>query len=912
MRAGVFIVWFLLIGQQAFPQEITDSLNRILSRAEGTQRVDVLNQLTYEYISVDNQKALVRNNEALALADELKYIKGMGVARIYRGVYEYLSGENEEGIDYLKEGLAIITNTDDRQMKAYAYLQLGNSYMNVMSLDSSEVSYHRAYAILKDSLNPVNLSKLYKNMGTLYGLKSLYDVQVKYLDKTLAIREKLGDPFLVADALVEIGRLNASNSNFDRSIDYLIRAEKILQSNPTDAENLNDYRYAKALLLLHDTKFEEAYVLLDSARRFYERKSMLMKMVTLHIDMGTVFMLRGEYEVALKNYYTALRIAEEKKFFIQLIDIKVKMAWVNYYLGEYQQALDLGRQSLKEAEQQNIPERVANAYALLGVTYMQLKDFKEADKYLNEAVSIRIRSKDPSTISEAYVNLGQLKEKEKDYAAAENYYNLSVQYAQKADFWLGLAWSSVGLGKLSLVKGDYRKAEKLFDQAEAHVKKIEANEILITIYQSRRDLFAAQGMYKESLHFSMLADQWKDSLHRKDLTRRFSNLQKIEEIEKRDRDIKELERQQQQAQEKISYQQRAINQQYLLIVVAALGLLLLAIIAIVYARFYFKIKRLHTLIEERNRSIQLQADKLREANDELSQLYKEVMEQKEEIQAQSEELTESNEHIRTMNESLQAVVNEKTRDLLKTNQELVKQNNELLQFSYTVSHNLRGPVARLLGLSNLFLTTTNIQERNQFAELIYKTSQDLDGVIRDLSKIIDVRKELHQIKEQVNLEQEWSKCCDLIREHIPPNATLQTTFEAKEFFTIRAMVHSILYNLLSNAIKYKSPKRDLKILVKTQLENGILKINFEDNGLGIDLTQYQGSLFKLFKRFHTHVEGRGLGLYLIKSQIESLNGSIHVSSKVDQGTHFEILIPEVGITDNTEMQEMSNSNPVQY
>lgn len=906
MRAGFLIICLCSVAAQSLAQTLVDSLKRELQHAEGTARVDVLNQLTYEYIGTDNKQALALNEEAFALANRLNYTKGIGKAYIYRGVYEYLSGENPLGIDYLKKGLEWVSKANDREMKGYAYLQLGNSYMNLTQFDSSLANYDRAYEVLKDSTNPVNLSKLYKNLGTLYGLKSSYDLQVKYLNRSLAIREKLGDPVLVADALVEIGRLNASNSNFDVAEGYLSKAEKILHQNTSDLENLNDYRYAKALLLLHETKFEEAFVLLDSAKSFYERTSMLMKMITLHIDLGSVFMLRGEYEVALKNYYTALRFAEPKGFLIQAMDIEVRLGWVNYHLGEYQQALEFAKKSLAKATQINISDRKANAYNLLGVTYTETKNFVEAEKYLNEVLKIRTRAGDPTTVSEAYLNLGYLKEGQKNYSAAREYYTASIEAGKKTDYWQGLAWSTMGLGNLSMVTADYGRATKLFDEAEGYAKKVQANEVLIRIYESRRDLLAAQNRYKESLHFSILADRWKDSLHRNDLARRFTNLQKIDEIERRDRDIKVLEQEQQLAQQKISHQESALNQQYILIAAGVIGLVLMALIAIVYARFYFKIKRLHTLIQEKNESIQLQADKLREANDELGKLYREVIEKKEEIQAQAEELTESYEHISTMNQSLQVLVDEKTRDLLKTNEELIKQNNELLQFSYTVSHNLRGPVARLLGLSDLLLSPTSPQERDMFVQLIYKTSQDLDSVMRDLSKIIDVRNELHQVKERVDLEMEWNKCCGLVRELIPQSAVIKMDFKVREIFTIRAMVHSIFYNLLSNAIKYKSSKRDLIITGGTHSENGMPRIDFEDNGIGIDLNKYQGSLFKLFKRFHTHVEGRGLGLSLIKSQIESLNGTILVSSKVDQGTHFVILIPEVWVPDGSELHQASN------
>ena len=172
MRAGFVIICFCTVAAQSFAQISVDSINRELRRAEGTVRVDLLNQLTYEYIGTDNNKALALNEEASDLANKINYQKGIGTAYIYRGVYEYLSGENALGIDYLKKGLEWVEKVNDREMQGYAYLQLGNSYMNLTHFDSSQANYDRAYEILKDSTNPVNLSKLYKNMGTLFGLKS--------------------------------------------------------------------------------------------------------------------------------------------------------------------------------------------------------------------------------------------------------------------------------------------------------------------------------------------------------------------------------------------------------------------------------------------------------------------------------------------------------------------------------------------------------------------------------------------------------------------------------------------------------------------------------------------------------------------------------------------------------------------
>jgi signal transduction histidine kinase len=106
-----------------------------------------------------------------------------------------------------------------------------------------------------------------------------------------------------------------------------------------------------------------------------------------------------------------------------------------------------------------------------------------------------------------------------------------------------------------------------------------------------------------------------------------------------------------------------------------------------------------------------------------------------------------------------------------------------------------------------------------------------------------------------------------------------------------AYLHSIFYNLLSNAIKYRNPGRLLLVCVRSHQENGYVCITFSDNGLGIDLDRHQESLFGLYKRFHLHVEGKGLGLHLVKTQVEALNGSVAVESQEGKGSTFTVKLP---------------------
>ncbi|MEQ1584571.1 MAG: ATP-binding protein [Cyclobacteriaceae bacterium] len=278
----------------------------------------------------------------------------------------------------------------------------------------------------------------------------------------------------------------------------------------------------------------------------------------------------------------------------------------------------------------------------------------------------------------------------------------------------------------------------------------------------------------------------------------------------------------------------------------------------------------------------------------------EMLRQQQEIKASRELLAEANrmiseqqEKLLSYNLQLERIVEEKNVDLVRTNEELVRHNNELRQFSYTVSHNLRGPVARLLGLTDLFSKPISLQEKEEIGAMVKKSGLELDGVLRDLSLIIDIRNDLYQVREKISFEVELAKTVSMLRDQIRPSYQIDVDFtEAPFVYSIRAMIQSILFNLLSNAIKYRNPETNLRISVKTtKFLNKDVSIYVSDNGLGFNLQAQKENLFKLYKRFHTHVDGKGLGLYLVKTQVDTLGGRIEIESEINKGTTFKITLP---------------------
>ena len=887
MRKCIIITafsWFLSIAVHA-QSRVTDSLEQVLETASQEKRVDVLNQLTYEFITIDNNKVILYNNQALQLSKQIHYVKGEALAYTYRGVAESLSAKFPEAHHDLHQGLKLSIKAGDHVNEGYTLLQLGVCGLEEVETDSALFYFNKAYQIHKDSTNPETLSKIYRNMSAAYGQRNQYDRQQYYLERAITIRRLLPEKDLLVDALTVRANITIRSGKIENAEATLNEIDGLLNNETENLESKNDLRHLRALVLFQQDRFDEAAVLVDSARDYYYRALLYRKYVTLLMDIGKIFSDRGDYELALNNLYEALRLSKLHGFDSETYASRNQIGWINFYLGDYQQALRLANEAQLSKPRRQLKTDLANAMALKGVALREQNKFDQALVVLDSTRLLYAQLNNKAGMSEALMNLGYLRAKQKQHRQALALYQQSIQLAETVNYTYGLALSCWGAADIHFKNGDFKNATQLLDQSERYAKSIHANEILIRDFHTRRDLLAAQNKFKESLMYSIMASKLNDSIHRTDLARRFLNLEKVQEIEQRDRDIRALQQQKQLADDKINLQNAQLRQQYILLVFGIVGIILLGTLAFVYYRFYSRIRTLNVTITEKNTFIEAQASELKEANITLNQLYHEVSEQNEEIQAQASKLSDSN-------KDLELRVEEKTQQLRTSNNELVKYNNELLQFSYTVSHNLRGPVARLLGLTHLAAGEEDINKTRAWISLMNKTGVDLDLIIKDISNLLDLRNEPTKYQELVALEKEWKQSISLLQDSLTGNEKIESNFEdLPEFVTVRAIVQSIFYNLLSNAIKFRSPERNLKVSATGRLVAGDAVIEITDNGLGFDTNRHQGNLFKLYKRFHTHVEGRGLGLYLIKAQIEVLSGTISVESKPDVGSTFRIKIP---------------------
>ena len=233
-------------------------------------------------------------------------------------------------------------------------------------------------------------------------------------------------------------------------------------------------------------------------------------------------------------------------------------------------------------------------------------------------------------------------------------------------------------------------------------------------------------------------------------------------------------------------------------------------------------------------------------------------------------------------------------ELLNRNTELTRINTDLDNFIYTASHDLKSPIVNLegivLALNDTAQGKLNETERKLF-ELIESCIDKLKETISYLGDVTRVSKNLDEKKETISIQQ----VVDLVKEDIAHlieevQPTFEEKYEVEQIEFSPANFRSILYNLVSNAVKYRSLNKPLKVSISTYLQDKYVVLAVQDNGLGLSSKQ-QYNLFKMFRRLHTHVEGTGIGLYIVKRIIENSGGKIEVKSSLETGSIFYIYFP---------------------
>jgi signal transduction histidine kinase len=262
--------------------------------------------------------------------------------------------------------------------------------------------------------------------------------------------------------------------------------------------------------------------------------------------------------------------------------------------------------------------------------------------------------------------------------------------------------------------------------------------------------------------------------------------------------------------------------------------------------------------------------------------------------------------LQKFNSNLEAIVQQRTQalneeintrkstelKLLQTNLELSKRNTELDNFVYSVSHDLRAPIASVLGLINLARKDKDPAMKNEYLDRINHSAMQQDDFIREIldqsrNARLDVKKEevfFESLIEETFNQLKFATSTASLEKIVHVN-------QAQAFHSDRWRLKVVLNNVISNAIRYRNGREPV-IRVQVAIESNRALIEVEDNGRGIG-HEHLGKVYDMFYRATDDGAGSGLGLYIVKETMDKLRGQIRIESEIGKGTVVRLEIPEV-------------------
>lgn len=594
----------------------------------------------------------------------------------------------------------------------------------------------------------------------------------------------------------------------------------------------------------------------DTALDYSNQISDMLNIGRIYNGLGNLFVNFGDYEKALNYHFKSLKIKESQNDVTGIGNSLNNIGNIYYRLGNYDKGLDYCFKSLGLRTANNDVVGMAASKNNIALIYDKLGDETQSLVYFFDALRAFKETGIQRGITYACHDIAQVYMKQKQFDKALEYLNEGLHTAELMKSTERIADFKVSFAHYYNAIGRYSEVNKNAEEA-------------LTLAQESGLLDNARVAYQEMAVAAFNTGQFKQAYLYQSrfmaLTDSIQNEKKIEKALEEEFNFKEEKNKLEQEKKDLIYQNRVMKQQWLLFGTLSALAGVITIGVLFYRSSRMKLRSSDLLATQRN---------------ELA--YKNAL------------IVEQNKLLNEAKNQLEQKIEQRTSDLRIANQELVNQNLVMEQFSFMTAHNLRGPVARLMGLSSLYDFANPGEPFNaEVMKRVKQSSADLDEVIHDLTAILRIKSGIEDPIVTLNLKETLEKILYQLHYIIEEkNIVVKNGLDPNLMVNgVLAYVQSVFYNVISNSIKYYDASRSPEIRISGIQREGQIAVTIADNGIGFDSKDHKEKLFRPFTRFSTTREGKGLGLYLIKIQMESMGGYVQIESKMNQGTTVDLIFP---------------------
>lgn len=651
------------------------------------------------------------------------------------------------------------------------------------------------------------------------------------------------------NALLILGHAKLSQNEYDSAMHLFRQAEVCFTKENYTVGLIRTYTYMGQgydVLAKYDLAIQTLRKALSIAEK--EPQPDKNRLANIHNSLGVSYLNKGSYELAIDHDYKALHYAEEVGHKRLRAGVLNNIGVVSIRVYDYHTALDSFLKLLDLAREQNNPPLIALALSNIGDCYAHTGDFQKAEKFLNEAIEARKKLNDQRGLAYTLSNLAYLRKEQSQWEASRELYHQSINLARTFDENELLLTPLTGIAAVNISLKNMNEASAQIQEGRKIAKTIGSKlwERDFLLLSSKLD--SAKGDYRGAYQWYKKYTALEDSLFTERKSLQVEEMKASYESEKKDQEIQLLN----EVKKREELKHQSDQRMYLIFAVAFSVILVLLL-------FWLKNKI--------------------KTNNILSQQKKEILDANEEMRVLIDRIEEQNESL--------AIKNDKLEDLHREKDGMIG----------IVAHDLRSPLNKVMGLTELITLTGELnEEQAMMVSRVKKVCDDGNSLIRDLM-------ELHHLEDEsnepivVSFELKSTLKAWIENYHtLLRNKNLKLDFDiSNEPVNVRANLFAItrvLDNILTNAIKFSPVGKTIYLNVK-QNKSGV-KFIVRDEGQGFQ-PEDMPHLFKKFKKLSARPtageQSTGLGLSIVKALVDKMGGSITVENAYERGALFIIDIP---------------------
>ncbi|WP_139828091.1 tetratricopeptide repeat protein [Marivirga sericea] len=672
--------------------------------------------------------------------------------------------------------------------------------------------------------------------------------------------------------------------------------------------------------ILHELVFDNWLNRPDSAMKYAEQALMIAQRLNdpVHISkslrlLGGTYTYKGEYEFALEYNIQALEIANQINDSILMHNALNNIGYVYISLGNYQNALEYLMRSYEMKKNLGVKYGLEHTLNNIGLVYLQAQMFDSAHHYLDAGLKAAKDNKAYELIIYSQNNIGNTHLAQQEYSKARQSFNSSLQIAQNHENknWESVALQGMGqvmlheknydsaqyyfeqsfkireaikdqkgkseiylwLGRLSLLRDQANESLEYLAKSDSLAHKIKANNIIIEVYELKAKVYKSLGNLEAADELSKMNVILKDSLYVNVLGRNLSLIHlKMEENKNR----MLLEKNEIELKEK-SFQ----NLVYISI------LILIIPFSILIVLIFQRNKKINSTLKKQNDKVEAQKEEIESQKEYLELNLKELERAKNVISRQKDELE-------VLNGQLAGTVDKRNIELKSVNDRLRTTSLELDNFIYKSSHDIKGPIVRLMGICNIALQDVEDAKALNYFSMLDKAAMRLNIIIEELkliSELQDKTLENSQIDFRTIIQESFNEVIYI--ENIKDfdlNISIESNFI---FYSDESLIKLITFNILQNAVQFMKSESltDYKIQFSLTHQAKSISLLFKLFNLQL-IDEESNKLMNGFSKAEKEFENISIGLYTVKQCIQKLDGSFSIHSSKQQHTIFEIKLPK--------------------